>query len=274
MRGWPPDLDLVSAARRTIMLRNYLFVDEHRLNSLAEQIRARTREATKRGKKINLSITGLGVELSEEDTWRQLSSHEKIDSLLGHLKQENLVDTARPQQRTAEEELGVPKGRPFVLETMLARKVIIPEPRLTITPGIKHLAVWISDPDPLLYAKEDNPWEKKGTFVYLTEVWFDDTAGSIYSGCSALQVIANAARGTALNLPDPKEPLGRKGDKHPVEKLQSMGGLIGDERQITSLYLKRCITNEQCYTWQGEVRRVNDLLGYPIFIEDASSWTF
>jgi len=57
------------------MLRNYLFIDERRLSSLAEQIRARTREATKRGKKLNLSITGLGIELSEEDTWRQLSIH-------------------------------------------------------------------------------------------------------------------------------------------------------------------------------------------------------
>jgi hypothetical protein len=256
------------------MLRNYLFIDERRLSSLAEQIRARTREATKRGKKLNLCITGLGIELSEEDTWRQLSTHEKIDSLLRYLKQENLIDMARPQQRTPEEELGVPKGRPFVLETMLARKVIIPEPQLTITPGIKHLAVWISDPDPAVYSKEDYDWEKKGTFVYLTEVWFDDTSGSIYSGCSALQVIANAVRGRDLHLPDPKESLGRKSGDHPVEKLQSIGGLIGDERQITSLYAKRCITNEQCYTWQGDLRRVNDLLGYPIFIEDASSWKF
>lgn len=186
------------------MLRNYLFIDDRRLSSLAEQIRARIREAAKRGEKINLSITGLGVELSEEDTWRQLSTHEKIDSLLGYLKQENLIDMTRPQQRTPEEELGIPKGRPFVLETMLARKVIIPELQLTITPGIKHLAVWVSDPDPTVYSKEDCEWGKKGTFVYLTEIRFDDISGSIYSGCSALQVIANAVRGRASSLFSPK----------------------------------------------------------------------
>ena len=256
------------------MLRSYIYIDENLLDSFAQQLRTAKRETVKRGKKVNLSITGLGVELSEEDSWRELSTHEKIENLLCILTKENLMDTARPQQRTAEEELGIPKGRKFVLETMIARKVVIPEPRLAKTPGIKHLAVWVSDPDPTVFSQEDPEWEKKGTFVYLTEVWLDDTAGCIYSGCSALQAIANASQGRALNFPDHREPLGRHSSDHPVEKLRSIGGLVGDQRTITSLYVKRCITNEQCYTWNGERRRVNDLLGYPVFIEDASSWTF
>jgi hypothetical protein len=256
------------------ILRNYIYIDEHRLDSFAEQIRTMKRETVKRGKKVNLSITGLGVELSEEDVWRELSSHEKIENLLRVLTEANLMDTARPQQRMPEEEIGIPKGRQFVLETMLARKVIIPEPHLANTPGIKHLAVWISDPDPTIFSQGAHEWENKGTFVYLTEVWLDDKAGYIYSGCSALQAIANAAQGKAMHLPNHREPLGRKSSDHPVEKLRSIGAIVGDQRTIRSLYLKRCISNEQCYTWNGERRRVNDLLGYPVFIEDASSWTF
>jgi len=169
-----------------------------------------------------------------------------------------------------EEAVGIPKGRKFVLETMLARKVIIPETHLASTPGIKHLGVWISDPDPAIFSSRDDKFETIGTFVYLTEVWLDDEAGGIYSGCSALQAIANAVQGKALNVPNFREPLGRKSSDHPVEKLRSLGATVGDQRTIRSLYVKRCITDEQCYVWNGEPRRVNDLLGYPVFIEDVS----
>jgi hypothetical protein len=139
-----------------------------------------------------------------------------------------------------------------------------------IITGIKHLAVWVSDPDPTLFSREDNAWENKGTFVFLTEACLDDKAGYVYSGCSALQAIANAVEGNPLNGPVRGEPFGRGSFAHPIEKLQSIGALVGDQRNIRSLYVKRCLTNEQCYTWNGERRRVNDLLGYPIFIEDVT----
>ena len=252
------------------MLRNYIFIDEQRLDSFAQQIRTQKKERVKRRKKVNFSITGLGVELSEEDAWRELSAHEKIESLLDFLKKEDVLDTSRPVRAEGEQSLGVPSGRTFVLETMVARKVIIPEPHLSSFPGIKHLAVWVSDPDPTLFSREDNAWENKGTFVFLTEACLDDKAGYVYSGCSALQAIANAVEGNPLNGPVRGEPLGRGSFAHPIEKLQSIAALVGDQRNIRSLYVKRCLTNEQCYTWNGERRRVNDLLGYPIFIEDVT----
>jgi hypothetical protein len=252
------------------MLRNYIYIDEQRLDSFAQQIRTQKRERVKLGKKLNLSITGLGVELSEEDTWRELSAHEKIESLIEFLERENVLDTSRPLRAEGEEFLGVPSGRSFVLETMAARKVIIPEPHLSSFPGIKHLAVWVSDPDPTLFSREDDPWKNKGTFVFLTEAYLDDKRGYIYSGCSALQAIVNAVEGKPMNSPVRGEPLGRGSCAHPIEKLQSIGALVGDLRNIRSLYVKRCLTNEQCYTLNGEPRRVNDLLGYPIFIEDVT----
>ena len=147
---------------------------------------------------------------------------------------------------------------------MIARKLIIPEPQLIATPGIKHLAVWVSDPDPAVYAQQDLEWKPKGTFLYLTEVWLD-SGGSIYSGCSALQAIVNATQGKPLNTPNVREPLGRGNCDHPVEKLRSVGAIVGDERHISALYIKRCITNEQCYTYNGERRRVNDLYGLSDF---------
>lgn len=249
-----------------MMLRDYLYIDEGKLDLLAQQIRTTKKQTAKRGKKISLSITGLGVELSEEDTWRELSTHEKIDALLAHLTISDLLDTTRPQELDPREDTGIPCGRPFVLETALARRVIISNARLTAAPGIKHLAVWVSDPDPSVYTQEDYVW--RGTFLYLTELWVDDTP-PFWSGCSALQAIVNATKGESLNTRNAAEPFGRRKCDHPISKLLSIGAVAGDLRRITSLYAKRSMTNEQCYTWEGEKRRVNDLLGYPIFISTA-----
>ena len=248
--------------------RDYLYIDEGKLDLLAQQIRTRKKETAKRGKKISLSITGLGVELSEEDTWRELSTHEKIEALLAHLMISDLLDTTRPQERDPQEDAGIPCGRPFVLETAFARRVIIPNAHLAAAPGIKHLAVWVSDPDPSVHTREDYVW--RGTFLYLTELWLDDKTSPFWSGCSALQAIVNATHGKSLNTCDASEPFGRRNCDHPISKLLSVGAVAGDLRHITSLYAKRSMTNEQCYTWEGERRRVNDLLGYPIFIATAT----
>jgi|CZKJ01.1.fsa_nt_gi hypothetical protein len=252
------------------MLRNYLYIDEAKLDSFAQQIRTTKKRTVKRQKKVNLSITGLGVELSEEDAWQELSTHEKVEVLLAHLETFHLVDFSRPLELLAEEGRA-PRGRPFILETMLARRVIIPDVHLHAAPGLKHLAVWVSDPDPSVYTNEE--WTWRGTFVYLTELWLDDGGSAFWSGCSALQAIVNAAQGEKVNAGptcEEWEPFGRGSYDHPVRKLGSINGTAGDERWITALYTKRHVTNEQCYTWNGEKRRVNEVLGYPIFIAEAA----
>jgi hypothetical protein len=156
---------------------------------------------------------------------------------------------------------------------MLARKAIVPSSYLSEMSGIKSLAVWVSDPDPTIYSNEE--WVWRGTFLYLTELWLDDAGyGTVWSGCSALQAVENGVEGKELT--DRKasfamEPLGRGSHDHPVAKLESLGARIGDLRRITALYKKRYFTDEQCYIWGGKQRRVNDLLGYPIFISDGKS---
>lgn len=62
------------------------------------------------------------------------------------------------------------------------------------------------------------------------------------------------------------EPLGRGNFDHPIDKLISRGALVGDEREILTLYMPRYMSDEQCYRFDGNERRVNDLLAYPIFI--------
>jgi len=243
------------------VLRDYLFIDERRLNSFVEQIGGR--KPLKRSKRVGLSLTGPSVELAQEETEKGLSTHEKIETLIAYLEKERLLERERPQDMSSPG-----KGR-FVLETMTARKMIIPQVHLQAAPGIRHLAVWISEPDSSQFVDQEYIW--RGTFLYLTELWLDEGVyGTVYSGCSALQAIANAVAGrNLLDRSDSqvrREPLGRGNFGHPIEKLRPLEVIPGDERRITSLYKPRYLTNEQCYLWEGQKRRVNDLLGYPIFI--------
>jgi hypothetical protein len=258
------------------MLRNYIYIDSARLDMFVEQIASSRPKDKKIKKTVGLSLTGPKVEASEETAERSLTIHEKIELLIKYLGENDLLDTSRP--KGTNENVG--KQR-FVFETMDARKIIVPEEHLKHLPGVKHFAIWISDPDPQDYVpmirnnvdadsrfREPSDYYLRGTFVYLTEAWLDNDAyGTTYSGCSALQAIANAIDGKPLiGYGSGGELLGCGSFDHPIMKLERLGALRGDLRRITSLYYKRYITNEQCYIVDGQERCVNDLLGYPIFI--------
>jgi hypothetical protein len=91
------------------------------------------------------------------------------------------------------------------------------------------------------------------------------------SGRSALQALVNLFEGRELlncgeSNSEVAEPFGRSSYLHPLNKLKKYDVILGDEREITTLYRCRYMTNEQCYEFEGEKRRVNDLLAYPIFI--------
>ena len=260
------------------MLRNYIYIDNPRLDMFVEQIAASRPKDKKVKKTVGLSLTGPKVEASEESTERSLTTHEKIELLTKYLRENLLLDTSRPKGGENRGELR------FILETMDARKIIVPEAHLKSLPGVKHFAVWISDPDPQDYNpvirnnvdvnsrfREPSDYHVRGTFVYLTEAWLDNDAyGRVYSGCSALQAIANALDGRPLIGYGGAggELLGCGSFDHPIVKLEGLGAVRGDVRRITSLYYKRYMINEQCYVVDGQERCVNDLLGYPIFIAE------
>ena len=94
---------------------------------------------------------------------------------------------------------------------------------------------------------------------------------TVFSGCSALQAIANAAAGLPLIDRSQGEALGRDSYLHPTEKLVAIGGTIGDERNIECLYRLRYMTDEQCFSADGKQYRVNDILGYPIYLAQILS---
>ncbi|QAY67534.1 hypothetical protein [Paenibacillus protaetiae] len=244
------------------MIKNYHYIDESRLDMYFDQIPFKLPKEKKRKTTVGISLTGPKLDLTEETSAKAFNKYEKIDIFTAFLEKNNLIDSKRPKIT-----YGNDSEIPFVLETFTARKVIFNKELLENIPQLQQLVIWISDPEDSDLS--DEPWNFHGTFLYLTELWMDDGRyHTVWSGCSALQAIVNKIEGRSLlnTITNTVEPLGRRNFTHPVTKLSKLGAIALEKRKVTSLYQKRYITNEQCFTKNKKKFRVNDLLGYPIYI--------
>jgi hypothetical protein len=252
-------------------LRDYKYVDVTTLDGYLEQFSTTEVELQSRSSKLGVSLTGPSADYTTTSRYRPKTTPEKIKELVEYLRLNNLLGRTRPKLMS-DYERGLKKMPPFILEKTTARKVILPAHLLDSISGIKQLAVWISDPDPKIIVPEQTGYDFPGSFLYLTEMRLDNGAfQTTFSGCSALQSIANAAENRRLlDCTDTSgEPLGRDSYSHPAEKLVASGGVLGDIREIECLYRIRYMTNEQCFNRDGTEYRVNDILGYPIYIAEA-----
>jgi len=226
-------------------------------------------EISKKSWKISASLTGPSVEASQTSERIPLKTHEKIDLIEAFLEADNQLQHSHPEVVSSQ---SFSEDAPrFVLKTMAATKVMLPLSAPDAIKGLSNVAIWVSDPDPRVYSQD--PYDWRGTFVYLTELHWDNGSRSHFlSGVSALQVIVNLSSGKDFFdiIKDEFEPFGRGRDLHPVDKLKEVGGVVTDKRKVKSLYRIRYLTNEQCYNYEGQERRVNDLLGYPLYIADES----
>jgi hypothetical protein len=244
-------------------------VDTNLLDKYVEQIRDTFAEIDKKSWKMSASITGPAIESSRTTERVPLKAHEKIDLVQAFLETQGDLLYTRPE--TTSDQNFLPDTPRFVLETMIATKVVLPLSATDRIKGLSSVAVWISDPDPKLYS--DEPYDWRGTFVYLSELHWDNGGLSHFlSGVSALQVIVNLSTGKDFfdYIKDEFEPFGRGRDLHPVDKLKEIGGVVMDKRKVRSLYRIRYLSNEQTYNHNGQKRRVNDLLGYPLYISSES----
>ncbi|MBW4484762.1 MAG: hypothetical protein KME14_19675 [Tildeniella torsiva UHER 1998/13D] len=251
-------------------LTDYLFIDEAMLRRYTDQISNRFIEEENHSWSMSASLTGPKLESSRNKQRRELNTYERIALLQTHLEDTDDLSTERPRSLKELRGTSFPPPR-FIRETTDAIKVIVPTSHLTSVEGLSSFAVWISDPDKDLYSNVE--WNWIGTFLYLTEVHWDNLEfDTVFSGCSALRMIVNAAIGSDLldrsssKVFNEFEPFGRGSYEHPIQKLERIGATISDRRKITTLYRKRYMTDEQCYTVNDNQRRVNDLLAYPIFI--------
>ena len=138
-------------------------------------------------------------------------------------------------------------------------------------PGVKELAVWTSDPDPKVIASpRESPYDFRGTFLYLiTPIYDEADVGTFYSGCSALQAIANLVCGRSFIATDRDEPLGRRLFSHPIDKMKTLGGIVVDRRKVESMYKPRYMSDEQCANDGIRAFRAHDLLAYPLYIRNS-----
>ena len=243
----------------------YLFVDFERVIRYLEQFREEEVKEPKRSVSISMSLTGPRLDAKQEQQVRERNLHEQVTSLIKLLRRHNLVQTDRPQR------MRMDVNSPFCIETMIAQKVILPAEELKQIPGLREFAVWVAKPkEQYDYGKPR--YEAQGTFLFLTEAFWDTSEfQSVYSGCSALKAIVNVAKG--------KELIERGNDwdwiiENPVDKLREFGGVPSNEREITSLYRMRYMTDEVFIGGGRDVGlRRHDLLGYPIFIAESLNQT-
>lgn len=248
-------------------LKDFIFVDQHLLDKYVEQIRDAFAEVDKKSWKMTASITGPALETSRTKERMPLKTHEKIELIEAFLQTQGDLYPARPVTISD----GGEAHPRFVLETMDATKVMLPLTGAPPIKGLSSVSVWVSDPDPAVFVEE--PYDWRGTFVFLSEVHWDAAAcGHFLSGVSALQAIVNLTRGLDFFhvITEEFEPFGRGSDLHPIDKLKKIGGVVMDRRRIKSIYRIRYFTNEQTYRHEERKRRVNDLLGYPLYISSES----
>jgi hypothetical protein len=239
---------------------DYIYVDEKRVDSYIDQMGGIPPKTKKVSATTTISLSP-SIQLKNEADASGHSLTEKVEFLRRTLVIGGKSELQRPISLQAHGEV----RRPFVHESCLARKVTFSGEIVREHLGADNFSVWISDPDPKTL---NGPgWTFRGSFLYLTETKFDEGGPtSLWSGRSSLQVLANAAQGRPLLEASPGEPMGRGSVEHPIEKLRAIGGVVGDQRSIETIYKVRFMTDEQVFNIEGDEHRVHDILGYPIYI--------
>jgi hypothetical protein len=250
-------------------LDTFLYLDNRQMKMYLDQLPESIQKHIKAKFTFGLSLAGPKLDATVEKEKKALNLYEQLVTLEEIFKINKSVTTRRPKSMKA----ATDKPYTFVHETTTATKLIFPKNKIEQLNGIKHLAIWISEPNPK-HLGDENKWEYTGTFLYLLESIGDyGEYQSVISGVSALLVLCNIVLGhdffdTLLNKAD-EETFGRWNYIHPIEKLKTIGAIPTEKRKIETLYRCRYITNEQSYTYKNEKYRVSDLLAYPIYIKEA-----
>jgi hypothetical protein len=241
-------------------LQNIVLADELHIDKILEQLpnSGSVLESLKASLSFSVKIATFQIQA----TSAKQTLANKIKRLEAYLERNGFINDTRPRRMLPHSD-----GSQYwwVKESFIARKVVIPAPALLEKLGILALTVWVSDPKPAPKPKDE--WDWTGSFLFLPTVHYESgKTSTCLSGCSALQFIVNAAQDRPLFTPNWEEPFGRNSHKHPIEKLAELGAFVSEQRRLQSLYYVRYITNEQAYLSKGSEVRVNDVVGYPIYI--------
>lgn len=247
-------------------LRNLVQVDSERLNDILDQLPTSLSIIEDLKLKFGIGLKFAKIEF-QPTQFRDRSTIKRIRKLESYLARNGLINKNRP--RRMPHQVRRDAGFWWVKECFNAWKLIFPTPVLHDRFGITVLTIWISDPKRA--PKPRDEWDWTGSFLYLPTVHYENGKfNTCVSGCSALQFIVNAANDKPLLSRNPKEPFGRNSIEHPAVRLAKLGAVVSEERRVESLYYVRYITDEQIYSRNGKNIRVNDVVGYPIYVASLS----
>jgi hypothetical protein len=227
------------------LLTEYLYIDHRRLDSYVEQLGPPVVYDKVPVWSAELSITGPKASGSQNRPSRPMTDHEKIQSLIKYLEK-NRAGLSRPKS-----------GR-FVLETCMARRILISSGK-NASP---EFAIWLNlevskDRGGLCLVEDARPGDSPSSAVAYTTAYTLLTAlfGHMRDGFK--NVIMGLEEKHAQETGE--HPMVWF-SKDPIGVLRKYGCLIPPDRQIRTLYRKR-----------ERVKNGNFVLGYPIFIAEAES---
>jgi hypothetical protein len=248
-----------------LTLKEYLFVDEHRLASYVEQIGPPLKYDKVPVWNAELSLLGPKAIASQERHARSLTRFEKIELLVEHLRQHQLTADHRPSRWSS---------RVFVLESCTATRVMLP-PSIKGPSSHRGLTLWISELPTDIRA---NP--EAGLLCLLQDSFQADApiAENGLMGSSSYTVLDSLLRdlGQQLHLTVLGDTFSGPTDvwrnrahirqfvRDPISRLQALGCMPGTRRAVRVLYRVREFAPED-----GDDERRTSTFGYPIFIEEA-----
>ncbi len=243
----------------------YLYLDRQRMLGYLEQANEPEAMNTIREAGFEAGIASLkasGKSVQRPRAWTDHEAASRVEHLLYMAKD---IDYGRPPSHVDTQSA----SRMFVTEVTTVTKVVVPVPK-DADLDLRELIFWSAEP----YAEDYDPaspkWEAQGTFLLLIAHPSSADGGysGTWSGKSALHALleqcfpSEAGRFVHLNQK-------RAGPK-PVEILRELGGIVLEPRRVKCVYKKRSISNELYYYVGEEERRSNLLIGYPLFIQEAS----
>lgn len=247
------------------MLREYLYVDQPRLDQYAEQIFPSGVVIEKnREWSVGLGLTGPNAGAKQSERTRPMTTQEKIDLVLQHLTQSAELKNGRPVEH--------PEDSEFVLEQCDAARVLVPRP-VDSKPDRPAFAFWLAPVSGRVTIGE--PVQNRlPSILCLLEDYSE--SGGLVSKHSLLGTLINQSRGNLWNFERPSLwppgfdfPEGYN-DRHlsqflvnPADMLKAWGCSISPPRHIQSLYRIRSFGTESIPGRDDDVRTI---VAYPIWI--------
>jgi hypothetical protein len=245
-------------------LRNLIYWNKLRMSELLVQTRPTKERLTLDS--FGVSVDGSGsVRLDGKLERRPLQYPrwtDVLDAVLDGLRDADQLFGVRPETIDAY----LASNANYVFEEIDAVRVVLPVGQGRINLGYpEELTVWISEPPPRVGDPIDE-LDLFGAFLYLVEE--DEPEREVQrprkfaSAASALATLVGSIRQVDLEL---DHELGCASAKHPIEKLEALGGRSSLKRNIQTLYQVRYMSNKQ-RGWRISEGRVHDLLAYTLAI--------